>query len=518
VVAAATYNAIDKLLVDVVDALEAIGAPAIGPILPETLVYRLRSRSAPPVQDPRIRDVNREGKDGKSLFTVLEVAALVDRRDSVADALIRTAKASDPEGELATLMTDGLVTPDEVTVLERILGTALGAGLTADDVTDAVGATRRHVVVGATMGQLYQLVALKGPAWRGARWFQVVMVDEASQMRVSDAMTHFCTLREGWQVIVAGDHRQLGPVRQVAQENTRQGLLESVFSYMQERHGLSPLQLVRNYRTNEEIAAWPRNRFYGGRYIAHSPDRRLVLASAIPATAQAPDGWPPDLPWSRELAMLLDPNSPIVVVTYGAKQHTLSNPFEAQIVAALAAVLRRHLPRDDGLTELDALRWFWKEQVAVVTPHRAQMSDIANRLVSSGAFPRRPRPQVDTVDAVQGQERDVVLASYSVSDPDFIASEEAFILDPRRFNVTLTRARSKFVILASDSLVEHLPYEKKVAEQAAQFQLFVERYCRLVASTTLPYYEDGTLRDMPVRVRCVGAGVTTASSNRVAGE
>ena len=54
-----------------------------------------------------------------------------------------------------------------------------------------------------------------------------------------------------------------------------------------------------------------------------------------------------------------------------------------------------------------------------------------------------------------------------MADRDFVRSEEEFILNPRRFNVTLTRARSKFVMFVSDAIVQHLPTDVKIAEVAA---------------------------------------------------
>jgi hypothetical protein len=223
---------------------------------------------------------------------------------------------------------------------------------------------------------------------------------------------------------------------------------------------------------------------------------------------------------------VLDPGLPVAVLTYPARQHALSNAFEAQVVAALALLLRRHLPtlgqsvagggdgadvagvggpESEGGDGAEALRRFWAEQVAIVTPHRAQRSLITNLLVATGAFPRRPAPQVDTVDAVQGQEREVVLASYGASDPDFIAAEAPFLLDPRRFNVTLTRARTKFVALLSDSLLRHLPAEREEAARAGDVQLFVLRHCRPIGAFRLPYLDRGLTRTVPVRLRAVVA-------------
>ena len=109
---------------------------------------------------------------------------------------------------------------------------------------------------------------------------------------------------------------------------------------------------------------------------------------------------------------------------------------------------------------------------------------------------------MDTVDRVQGQERDLIIASYAVSDRDFVRSEEAFILDPRRFNVTLTRARTKFVMLVSQALIQHLPSDAQVARDASHLQLFVENYCSSVdESIELRYSENGTSSLMPCRLR-----------------
>jgi hypothetical protein len=69
-------------------------------------------------------------------------------------------------------------------------------------------------------------------------------------------------------------------------------------------------------------------------------------------------------------------------------------------------------------------------------------------------------------------ERDFIIASYTVADSDFVRSEEDFILNPRRFNVTLTRPRSKFIMFISQSLIEHHSSEAETARNASHLKLF----------------------------------------------
>jgi superfamily I DNA and/or RNA helicase len=59
---------------------------------------------------------------------------------------------------------------------------------------------------------------------------------------------------------------------------------------------------------------------------------------------------------------------------------------------------------------------------------------------------------IDTVDRLQGQEREVVIVSMTASEPSYVANLLDFLLQPQRLNVAVTRARSKLIILASEQL------------------------------------------------------------------
>ena len=97
------------------------------------------------------------------------------------------------------------------------------------------------------------------------------------------------------------------------------------------------------------------------------------------------------------------------------------------------------------------------ERLAIVTPHRAQNNAITQRL--SHLLAERgggvTLPVIDTVERLQGAERDVVLFSVTTSDPDHLAS--AFLNNPNRFNVAITRARHKLVVVGSTAFFAQVP-------------------------------------------------------------
>ncbi len=331
-----------------------------------------------------------------------------------------------------------------------------------------------------------------------SEWFDLLIIDEASQLEVSSAAAYFLLLRENANIILAGDHKQLGPIYGFEIREQGEALFDCIFTYLQKAHGLKPVALDQNYRTNDEIAGWPRQRFYHQGYHAFHPKRRLEIT--IPDYRNtAPPGWPEQLPWSNEYLRIINPEWPVVVLTYDATTYTLSNPFEAQMVAALSYLYRGILNEQEAKPDD---KEFWKQCLGIVTPHRAQMSNIRNRLVEAAGMPMNPPPFVDTVDRFQGLERDLMIASYTVADRDFVRSEEEFILNPRRFNVTLTRARSKFIMFVSDAIIQHLPSDAEVARDAAHIQLFVESYCSdFNEKIELPFFDNGSMSLISCRLK-----------------
>jgi superfamily I DNA and/or RNA helicase len=64
---------------------------------------------------------------------------------------------------------------------------------------------------------------------------------------------------------------------------------------------------------------------------------------------------------------------------------------------------------------------------------------------------------VDTVERLQGGERDTIIVSATASEPSAIASSADFILDLNRSNVAFSRVRHRLIVVCSATLLDHIP-------------------------------------------------------------
>jgi hypothetical protein len=308
--------------------------------------------------------------------------------------------------------------PPRVAFVGRKPSSPLAAGvehLEVDDAADLL--TEDYAVVGITVWGLNRLIASQG-GFTGA-FFHLTCVDEASQMVLSNGLMAIAGMAENGRILVAGDNKQLPPIR-VEHDHDIDGrrLGSSLYAFLQAA-GIPEFAFDETFRLNEPLTRFPRDRFYENRYQSVVPDRRLALI----------EGWEQGLDdWER---VALDPEYPICVLIHDGPPAGSSNPFEATIAARLGRLLfRRLLPTKDGA---DADKW--QHRVAIVSPHRAQNALIRNMLAQgaegTGAV-------VETVDRIQGRERDAMVVSYTVADPEFALAEAEFIFSPERLNVTVT--------------------------------------------------------------------------------
>lgn len=317
-----------------------------------------------------------------------------------------------------------------------------------------------QLVVGATTWSLYKAIdALPRGEGPTAPLFDLVCIDEASQMVVGQGLASIAGLAPGGRVLVAGDDNQLAPVRETHErEIDGRRLGASLYGFLQHA-GVAEFALNETFRLNALLSDYPARAFYDGDYISAAPvrARRLDLR----------EGWQQGLPdWARHA---LDPDNPVCVLLYDGPLCGTRNRFEADLAAALVGYLQaRMLPaEDEAELSTDTL---WQERLAVVSPHRAQ-NGLLRRLIRGSRL--GDGCVVETVDRIQGRERDAIIASYTVSDPEFARMEAEFIFSPERFNVTVTRARTKLVLIVSRDLLDTVPEDEALFDRSQVLRTYV---------------------------------------------
>ena len=282
--------------------------------------------------------------------------------------------------------------------------------------------------------------------------FGTLFIDEAAQ-----ALEAACwiPMRRASRVILAGDHCQLPPtVKSIAA--LRAGLGKTLMERIAENKPEVVTLLKIQYRMNEEIMRFSSDWFYHGE-VESAPQikYRSILEDDSPIT------W---IDTSNEENQVTIEGDDVVS---GEKRDDMN--FHEQFVGESFGRINKAeadltlLTLAEYLTQVGKRRVLEESiDVGIISPYRAQVQYLKRLLKKYEFFkPYRRLISVNTVDAFQGQERDVILISLVRSNDE---GQIGFLKDLRRMNVAMTRARMKLIILGDKSTMTKHPFYQKLWE------------------------------------------------------
>jgi len=267
------------------------------------------------------------------------------------------------------------------------------------------------------------LVGSANNTLRGRR-YKTVFIDEAGQ-----ALEPACwiPILRAERVIFAGDHFQLPPTIK-SMEAAREGLAQTLFEKCIQQQPQTASMLQVQYRMHEDIMRFSSKYFYHDELIAHE----TVQHHAIQKTGDEGEPVP------------LLPIDFIDTAGCGFSEEqdkeTLSRYNEEE--AGLLIRELEKLIREVGAEE-------WNYTIGIITPYSAQVERLAKLAEVSEEISHLARfVTINTVDAFQGQERDIIAISFVRSNDK---SEVGFLSDIRRTNVAMTRARKKLIMVGDSA-------------------------------------------------------------------
>jgi superfamily I DNA and/or RNA helicase len=187
---------------------------------------------------------------------------------------------------------------------------------------------------------------------------------------------------------------------------------------------------------NENIMEFPSKWFYDNKLVAHESVRNGLLRPY-----QSPFDFIDTAGCGYE--EMQDPE-------------TLSRYNEEE--AGLTIKIVERLIEEIGVNE-------WIEEkisVGMITPYRAQVDHLQKLADASVSIESLGKlVTINTVDAFQGQERDVIVISLVRSNSK---GEVGFLGDIRRTNVAMTRARKKLIVIGDSATLGSHPFYLELIE------------------------------------------------------
>lgn len=240
--------------------------------------------------------------------------------------------------------------------------------------------------------------------------FSFAVVDEAGQLNEPSTIA---IVLNADKFILVGDHMQLPPViqSQEAKDNDFDKSLFERLVNLNENNSELLVTLEEQYRMNQNIVRFSNEHFYKNKL--KTPEKIAYQKIDIHNADN----------------IILEPDKNIVFININKTGRNKNNPYEAELISKLV--------------ELFSDKNIKHSKIGIISPFRSQVAEIKRKIISVFDYNILDELTIDTVDRFQGNDRDIIIFSSVISDMSHLTD---FFEDERRLNVTITRAKKKFIM------------------------------------------------------------------------
>ncbi len=246
--------------------------------------------------------------------------------------------------------------------------------------------------------------------------FKTVVIDEAAQ--ALEPAT-WIPISRASRVILAGDPFQLPPtVKSV--EAAKKGLAVTLIEKGLQRFDHVNLLNVQ-YRMNHKIMGFSNRQFYEGKLLADV----------------SVENWKLDIEGDNPLEFV-DTAGCGFDEKINSESGSKCNPDEIAILQEHLYQLMERFPEE-------------MPSIGIISPYREQVLLMQERFATDEKLASlRDFISINTIDAFQGQERDIIYISLVRSNAK---GEIGFLADARRMNVAMTRAKKKLIVIGDSATI-----------------------------------------------------------------
>ncbi|MFC7095895.1 ATP-binding protein [Halobaculum marinum] len=290
--------------------------------------------------------------------------------------------------------------------------------------------------------------------------FDLTVVDEASMMDLPLLFLVGAFAHEDGQLMLAGDHRQMQPIRTHDWESETRETIEDTVPFLSAldfvrflKGDITEMEYIERQSPELDVGLGPKEQEEAVLPIYPLEDSfRLPqpVANLLTELFYEKDGIElgglddrepiPSIDTDNDLVReVANPDEWVSVVVHSGERDERSSDIERAITEAVLDEFDVVPPADEDLAG-------GKISAGVVVPFTAQRDKLQGTLDDV--------VQAQTVEKFQGGERDLILMSMVASDPGYVNQLSEFLLSPYRFNVAASRMKRKLIIVASEAVFQ----------------------------------------------------------------